>query len=123
MYVFPAFGSHPVNGIESNDVLSALSPIWIEKPETARRTKQRIRTVFAWAKAKGCRTGDNPVEGVSEVLPKHNTKKAHHAALPYADVPAFILALRESNAGLLVKLGFEFLILTVTRTSECLFAK
>jgi integrase len=123
MYVFPVFGSRPVNGIESHDVLSALSPIWIEKPETARRTKQRIQTVFAWAKAKGYRTGDNPVEGVSEVLPKHNTKKAHHAALPYADLPAFILALRKSNAGELVKLAFEFLILTVTRTSECLFAK
>ncbi len=89
----------------------------------ARETKQRIRTVFAWAKAKRYRTGDNPVEGVSEVLPKHNKKKEHHAALPYAEVPAFILALRESNAGVLVRLAFEFLILTVTRTSECLLAK
>jgi hypothetical protein len=44
--VFLVFGSHPVDSIDSADVLKALSPIWIKKPETARRLKQRIRVIL-----------------------------------------------------------------------------
>jgi hypothetical protein len=64
-YVFPILGHRPVDQIESGDVLKALSPIWLSKPETARRVRQRIRAVFDWAKAAGHRAGDNPVDGVA----------------------------------------------------------
>jgi integrase len=122
-YIFPVFGSRRLDHIESADVLKALSPIWMDKPETARRVRQRVKTVFEWAKASGFRSGDNPVEGVSQVLPKHETKQEHHAALPYGDLPAFIQQLRVATAALSVKLAFEFLILTASRTSEVLKAK
>jgi integrase len=122
-YVFPIFGSVRVDHVESAHVLQALSPIWTAKPETARRVRQRIRTVFDWGKAAGHRAGDNPVEGIAEVLPKHKKDKEHHAALAYAKVPAFLKALRSSTAGDAVKLAFEFLILTAARTSEVLNAK
>ena len=122
MYAFPIFGSRRVDEISSADVLAALSPIWTSKPETARRVRQRLRLVFDYAKAKDYRQADNPVEGVSEVLPKHGTKKEHFAALPYAEVPAFITALRDSVAGMAGKLAFEFLILTAARTSEVVLA-
>ncbi len=121
-YAFPTFGSRQIGEIESRDILEVLSPIWNEKPETARRVKQRMKTVFDYAKAKGWRSGDNPVEGVSEVLPKHNGKKEHFAALPYAQVPEFISVLAESNVSISIKLAFEFLILTASRTSEVLLA-
>lgn len=120
-YVFPHLGARRVDQIESADVLRVLSPIWIEIPETARRVRQRMKVVFEWAKASGYRSGDNPVDGVSKVLPKHNTKQEHHPALPYAEVPAFIHKLREYG-GVSTRLGFEFLILTAARTSEVLFA-
>ncbi len=122
-YVFPAFGSRQVSDIESKDVLEVLSPIWIEKPETARRVRQRVKTVFDYAKAKGWRSGDNPVEGVSKVLPKQKEKMKHFAALPYAKVPEFIAALAGANISMSIKLAFEFLILTAARTSEVLLAK
>ncbi len=122
-YVFPKFGSCPVNEVESKHILEVLSPIWNEKPETARRVKQRLKTVFDYAKAKGLRSGDNPVEGVAEVLPKHNGKKEHFAALPYAKVPEFIAALAGANVSISIKLAFEFLILTASRTSEVLLAR
>lgn len=122
-YVFPFFGARGVDTIESSDVLAALSPIWIDKPETARRVRQRMKLVFDWARAKGYRSGDNPVGGVSDVLPKHKTKKEHHAALPYRDVPTFLVELRGSGAGVSAKLAFEYLILTAGRTSETLLAK
>jgi hypothetical protein len=40
------FGSLPVDQVQTPEVLKALSPIWLKKPETARRVRQRIKTVF-----------------------------------------------------------------------------
>lgn len=121
--VFPVFGSRPVDSIDSSDVLRALSSIWTAKPETARRLKQRIKVVFEWAKASGHRSGDNPVDGVAKVLPKNRQAPAHHSALPFAAVPAFIEELRLADAGVTTRLAFEFLILTAARTSEVLGAR
>lgn len=121
-YAFPFFGDRQVNQIDSADILKALSPIWLTKCETARRVRQRIKIVLDWSKAKGYRSGDNPVEGVSEILPKQRATHAHHPALPYAHVPTFIHELRESDAGEAVRLAFEFLILTAMRTNEVLCA-
>ncbi len=121
-YVFPVFGDRPVNQIETPDVLRALSPIWLTKPETARRVRQRIRTVLDWGRVAGFRSGDSPVEGVDKGLPKQVARDAHHAALPYEEVPLFIRTLRKSDASEPARLAFEFLILTATRTSEVLKA-
>ena len=84
----------------------------LEKPETARRLRQRIGTVFDWAKAAGHRTGDNPIEGVSKGLPNQGDRDEHFTALPYKDVPQFVTRLREGQANPATKLAFEFLILT-----------
>jgi integrase len=119
-YAVPLIGTQHVDQIDTPDVLRVLSPIWLAKPETARRVKQRIGTVLDWAKAAGFRTGENPVDGVSQGLPKQPDRKNHHAALPYNDVPAFIRGLRASDNSEIAKLAFEFLILTATRTNEVL---
>lgn len=122
-YAFPVIGKTRVNKIEARDVLNVLSPIWLAKPETARRVRQRLRTVFDWAQASGFRDGVNPTEGIQKGLPKHNALPRHHAALPYEEVPIFMKRLRQCEADLAVKLAFEFLILTATRTSETLGAE
>jgi integrase len=122
-YVFSAFGDRRVDHIDSPDVLKVLSTIWLTKPETARRVRQRIGTVLDWAKAAGFRAGENPVGGVGKGLPKQPDRDDHHAALPYAKVPEFIQTLRELDASEAAKLAFEFLILTATRTGEVLGAK
>ena len=119
---FPVFGDRPVDVIDSADVLKALSPIWTTKPETARRLKQRIKVVLDWAKASGYRDTDNPVDGVTKVLPKHREETTHHAALPYKAVPAFIHTLRTADTSESIRLAFELLILTATRTNEVLRA-
>ena len=121
-YAVPVFGQKAVDQIEPADVLKCLNPIWLEKPETARRVLQRIRTVMDWAKASGLRTGDNPADGVLKALPKQKDAATHHAALPYAAVPKFIRKLRSADAGASAKLAFELMILTATRTSEVLNA-
>jgi integrase len=123
MYAFPVFGSRPVDKVQAGDVLKSLTPIWTTKPETARRVRQRIKVIFKWARASGYCSGDNPAEIASEALPaQEKQSRAHFAALPYAQVPAFVAALRECNAGQAARLAFELLILTATRTSEVLSA-
>ena len=122
-HAYPVFGDRQVNHIETADVLKALSPIWLKTPETASRVRQRIRAVFDWSKASGFRSGDNPVDGLARVLPKQPSSQRHFAALPYRDVPAFLTALHETGAGTSVKLAFELLVLTATRTSEVLWAR
>jgi hypothetical protein len=102
-------GEKRVNQIETGDVLRALSPIWLSKPETARRVRQRISTVLDWAKAAGYRTGDNPVEGVGRGLPRQSEKRGHFAAIPYAAVPQFVGKLPGVQASEFARLGFEFL--------------
>ncbi|MBA4788383.1 MAG: tyrosine-type recombinase/integrase [Rhizobiales bacterium] len=121
-YAFPELGDRLVNEIGSPDLLRVLSPIWLAKPETARRLKQRLGTVFDWAKAAGYRQGDNPIEGVERGLPKQTAAKVHHAALAYTQVPDFVATLCACDAALTVKLAFEFLILTAARTGEVLGA-
>ncbi len=120
--VIPAFGTKRVDAIASADILAALSPQWLKKPETSRRVLQRVRTIFEWCKAQGYRAGDNPTQGLTKVLPKHRAAKAHHAALPYAMIPTFIRALHAADTSASVKLAFEFTILTAARTSEVLRA-
>ncbi len=121
-HAFPHIGDCRVDLIDTPDVLKVLSPIWLTKPETARRIKQRIGTVLDWAKACRFREGENPIDGVSKALPKQPDRKNHFAALPYPDVPQFIATLRASEAGEPARLAFEYLILTAARTSEVLNA-
>ena len=95
-YAFPFIGDRRVDQIETSDILKVLAPIWLTKPETARRVRQRMRTVFDWVKASGHRSGDNPVDGArnGHGLPRQSKSNNHHAALPYADAPAFMEKLR-----------------------------
>lgn len=121
-YAFPIIGTLRVDEIETTDVMRVLSPIWLSKPETARRVRQRIKTTLDWSKASGFRSGDNPVDGAISGLPKHSDKDNHFEAIPYKDVPKFVAALRDSSANETGRLAFELLILTATRTNEILNA-
>lgn len=116
-YTFPRIGSLKVSEVTTADVLAVLQPIWLEKPETARRVRQRIGTVMKWAVANGWRT-DNPAEAISQALPKHERTQKHRKSLPYDKVPEFVEALRASDAGLSTKLALELVILTASRSSE-----
>lgn len=117
-YAFPTIGHLPVSQIGTPEVLGVLSPIWLSKPETARRVRQRIGTVLDWAYTAGHRTGENPVRTVTQGLPKQIDRPKHHAALLYREVPQFIGRLRGSGLAMPTRLAFEFLVLTASRTNE-----
>ena len=54
-YAFPMIGDRPVNEIEGPAIRDVLAPIWLSKPETARRVRQRIGAVLDWSYVKGIR--------------------------------------------------------------------
>jgi integrase len=117
-YAYPSIGDRPVDRITRADVIGLLSPIWTEKPETARRVRQRVRAVMARAIALEYIEHNPASEGIDAALARLPRVKAHHAALPYPQVPAALRAVRESAATPTVKLGFEFLALTACRSGE-----
>ena len=116
-FVFPRLGARDVDEVSTEDVIAVLRPIWHDKPTTARRVRQRIGAVLAWAVAQGFRP-DNPADAVKAVLPKHNGAGNAHRALPYSEVADAIAAVRASGAAPVLKLAFEYLVLTAARAGE-----
>ena len=108
----------PLDRIERRDVLGILTPIWAAKPETARRTRQRIRAVLKWGQAHGYVEHNAAGEGIDGALPPMPRVKAHFRALPYVEVPAALETIDASPSGLAAKLCMRFLILTAARSGE-----
>lgn len=120
-YAFPKLGDRLVNDIEGPLIREVLLGIWLSKPETARRVKQRIGVVLDWAYANGMRLTEAPMRSLNRALPRQPKKDGHFAAMPYEDVPAFIQHLRKRNS--VTRLALEFLILTAARSGEVRGAK
>ena len=112
----------PVSQITSAVVLKVLAPIWIEKADTAKKIRQRLRMIIKWARAQGYSTGDDPVELAEQALPKVKASGAHFKSVSYDDLPEIITRLQASTVSLATRLALEFLILTASRTTEVLEA-
>ncbi|MBB3542460.1 site-specific integrase [Rhizobium sp. BK399] len=119
-YVFPRIGKKLVNALGPADFAACLKPIWLLKPDTASRIKQRCDAVMNWAAASGYIVA-SPVGVVDKLLPKQPGKRervAHQPALPWRDLPSFfsdILHPRMPNA---TRDMLELLILTASRSGE-----
>ena len=120
--VFPVIGDLPLTSIDSALVLQALLPIWKRTPETGSRLRGRIERVFAWAKAHKLFDGENPAtrDVLRDALPA-KAKAKHHEAMPYADLPAFMVRLRDRDS--MSARCLEFTILTAARTQEAIGAR
>jgi integrase len=115
-YAFPSIGETLVSEVDAPAVRDLLISIWVEKPETARRVKQRIGAVLDWAHAKGYREAEAPMRAIGKGLPRHKKQANHFAAMSYGDVPDFIGKLRERQSW--GRLALEAAILTATRSGE-----
>ena len=118
--------SIPVQSIDTALTLKVLERIWTAKPETAGRVRQRIESILDFAKVRGYRTAENPARWrghLDKLLPARAKVRAtvHHAALPYAELPAFLTSLRTREA--VAARALEFLILTAGRTGEVIGAR
>ena len=122
-YAYPLIGKTRVDRIGTPEVMSVLTPIWLPKPATARRVRQRVGLVLDWAKAQGYRATGSPTREIGKALPAHKEVQSHFPAMPYGDVPAFLKAMQETGATDPTKAALEFLILTACRTNEVLGAR
>lgn len=125
-YAYPVFGNLSLSDLNTDLVLKAIEPIWISKAETANRVRQRIETIWDWARAREYVEGENPARlrgHLDKILA--NTAKIkrvkHHPALPYKEINSFIKKLRGQKG--ISSLALEFMILTATRTGEVRGAK
>jgi integrase len=96
------------------------------KHETATRVRQRIEAVLSASKARGLRSGENPAAWkghLDAVLPTISKRRRvkHHAAMPWADVPAFMDELRERQN--MSAWALLLAILTACRTREVIGAR
>jgi integrase len=116
-HVFPHIGAKPVDTVDSAAVLAVLEPIWLTIPDTAKRVLQRIGTVLDYAHIKGLVPEEVSLRSVTRGLPRQTRQVAHRAAMPYADVPAFIQALLALPATL-GRDALKLTILTAVRSNE-----
>jgi integrase len=118
--VYPKIGAMTVADIGPADVLRCIEPHWNTKRETASRVRQRIERILDYAATRQYRSGDNPAAHVTGSLPKGENGRNHLAALPYAELPAFMGELRERDS--ISGRALEFTILTAARTGEVIGA-
>jgi integrase len=117
----------PVDEIDTAAILAVLTPLWQLAPETASRLRGRIETVLDAARAQGhiLRNEANPARWkghLDQLLPKRSRlSRGHHSAMPYAEVPDFMRALRQHEG--MAALALAFSILTATRRGEVLGAR
>lgn len=125
-YAYPVIGALPVARVGVQHVIGILEPLWATRTETASRLRGRIEAVLDWATARGYRAGDNPARWrghLDKLLPKRSKvqRVQHHAALPYAELPAFYARLQAQEG--LGALALRFAILTAARTGEVIGAR
>lgn len=125
-YASPVIGKLPVSSVNTALVLRILEPMWADKTETASRLRGRIERVLDWAKVQGYRTGENPAlwrGHLENLLAKKSkvAKVAHHPALPWQEMGAFMGALSAMQGS--AALALQLIILCASRTSEVLNAQ
>ncbi len=121
-HVFPLIGDTAISEVTSSDILRVLSPIWVEKSDTAKKIRQRLRMVIKWAKAQGYYEGEDPVELAEQALPRIKPSGKHFKSASYQDLPEIVGQLQSSQISLPTRLALEFLILSACRTTEVLEA-
>ena len=119
-----AIRQRPINTIDTEAVLSVLTPVWSQVPETALRLRGRIENIIDAAKARQLYQGDNPARWkghLKALLPaRQKLTRGHHSALPYDDLPAFMQTLRTRKSS--AALALELTVLCATRSSQTLEA-
>ena len=121
-YASPGLARKAVDRVTTADVMAVLLPIWTRKHATAQKVRQRIGTVMKWAIAQGHRS-DNPAgDALTAALPKRSAPVRQQRALPHGEVSGAVAAVRASMSWAGLKLVFEFLVLTATRSAEARLA-
>jgi len=119
-YVFPGIGTRKVASLAPADFADVLRPIWLNKPETASRVKQRCHKVMKWCWANSLVQG-NPIDVVDHLLPRQPGKRErvrHQPAMDWLAIPDFVATSLRSGRVNVTRALLEFVILTAARSGE-----
>ncbi|WP_122558465.1 tyrosine-type recombinase/integrase [Pseudomonas viridiflava] len=124
-HVFPVIGRMPVADVETHHIMSVLDPIWTEKPETARRVRNRLEKLLSFAQSQGhCPDEKNPAAWrghLEHIMPKNLTSQVPLESMPYSRLPYFMRVLEGETSR--AARCLQFLILTACRSNEAMAAK
>jgi hypothetical protein len=96
-------GDNRISSISLSDIEAILRPIWSSKTETASRLRSRIEAVIDYGYvAEGIDRRNlaafrGNLEHRGFGRPRKIAPVVHHAAAPYADIPAIMAELREDD--------------------------
>ena len=122
-HAFPKLGNRPVHEITQSDVLYVLKPVWSKRPETARRVRQRIRTILNYCQSREY-VKENVADGrIDGALPSMTKKKGNFLALDYREMPDVYRTIETQFKTLPARLCLQFLVLTASRSGEARGAK
>lgn len=119
-YVFPIIGKQNLDTLTPVRFASCLGPIWLTRPETARRVKQRCAAVIRWALAHQYVSTD-PISHVNVLLPRQATRRErvrHFPALPWSKIPNFVATALRYDDDDIHRIMLELVILTACRSGE-----
>src|SRR5262249_32765313 len=119
-FIIPVLGELDVASVTTDDVMGVLTPLWRTKPETASRVRGRIERILAFAGV-----DPNPARWRGHLqyrLAARNKARdvRHSPALPWPEMPAFMIQLRELEG--VAAAALQFCILTAARAGEVLGA-
>ena len=114
--IMPEFGNYPITKITPTDIITLIKKI--EKRgafELAKKTRQRLREIFRYAKAIGKVTSD-PTADLTTIFKKHESK--HYPFLLANELPEFLKAASNYGGEILTKASLRLLMLTGVRTID-----
>ena len=97
LHVLPQLGAVPIEEIDQRDIKRALSPIWHDKPETARKAVTRLGLVFKHAAAAGLDVDLQATEKAKALLGSQGDTPERIPALDWREVPTFYKSLNEGT--------------------------
>ncbi|MCI6530093.1 MAG: tyrosine-type recombinase/integrase [Mesosutterella sp.] len=95
-HLLPTVGPMSIEAVTVNDVAAAISPIWQEKAETAKKSLSLLRKFFDWAALNGFRVNkSNPVDSrrIRLLIGARGQSFAHRPAMDYEEVPELFAAM------------------------------
>ncbi len=118
IHILPKLGKMPVVDIDQTDIRDALSLIWHDKAETARKTLNRLSICMRHAAALGLDVDLQATDKARALLGKQRHKAENIPALPWREVPTFYASLAD---GTVTHLALRLLILTGVRSGPLRF--
>lgn len=115
--VFPLIGDRELGTIQTNEILTTIvEPLERQgKIEKAQRVVQRMRAVFAYAKAAGIMATDNPCADLRGAMKPKPRVKPRPSIIDIGDLRAMLKAMEATPCHVTTRLANRFIALTAMR--------